>query len=92
MFFDESGGALWTQSWDVKHKYFCGQYGVFCDEGQVKRLELVGNSLNGTIPTEIGDVLTKLELFDLSDNNLESTIPLSFENLKQIKILLSLVL
>eukprot|EP01083_Nonionella_stella_P015967 44651_1 len=86
-FFHATHGASWDRSWDMTDKYICGQYGVFCSDGLVERIHLIGNHLEGTLPFAIGDILTNLQILELSDNKLSSTIPKSLNELKQMHIL-----
>ena len=88
-FFHVTNGAKWRQSWDMTDEYICGQYGVFCSDGLVERIHLIGNNLDGTLSYSMGNILTNLEILELSDNKISSTIPGSFNNLKQLQILFS---
>lgn len=68
-------------------EYICGQYGVFCNHGLIERIHLIKNNLDGTLSHSMGDILTHLQIFELSNNKISSTIPTSFNNLKQLQIL-----
>ncbi|GEM_PF-208128 len=68
-------------------------YGVTVQSGRVVGVDLSGNNLEGSIPTQIGD-LTKLEVLDLSSNNLGTNttgnnntgeIPTQIKNLINLK-------
>ncbi|CAN0069798.1 unnamed protein product [Pylaiella littoralis] len=59
-------------------------YGVSVDNwGRVVKLELSGNGLNGTIPTEFEELQDLLHL-DLSHNSLKGTIPTELEELRDL--------
>mmetsp|Transcript_30486 Transcript_30486/g.37116 ORF Transcript_30486/g.37116 Transcript_30486/m.37116 type:complete len:958 (-) Transcript_30486:82-2955(-) len=59
----------------------CGLNGIF-----VAELNLQNSLLNGTIPSEVGKVLTNLKILDLSYNNLTESIP-SLRDLTALEIL-----
>ena len=82
------GPDFWTRSdnW-LTDAPLNGWYGVKADsDGRVKALELGGNSLNGTIPPEIGN-LTALEHLYLGGNRLTGPIPPEIGNLAALKAL-----
>lgn len=87
-------GNAWTRSdgWTVGEP--CGDsatgespwHGLECDaDGRIARLDLKGNMLRGTIPSELR-VLEYLRSIDLSSNPLSGTLPSSlgtFEHLRE---------
>ncbi len=74
--YNSAGGASWTDntnwgSMDPLDDWF----GVSADaDDRVTALDISGNTLNGTLPADLG-TLTSLETLDLSDNTLSGTIP-----------------
>ena len=86
-FFHFSYGPKWFRSWDMTDRYYCGQYGTFCKDGLVERLHLIGNNLQGSLPFEIGESLTRMTVFELSDNQLEGSLPSTFNALSLLNVL-----
>ena len=81
--FDSTTGASWafSDTWGSTTTSYCTWYGVSCDGyGEVVELDLSGNNLSGTIPSELG-TLSSLWDLDLSGNNLSDTIPPELGNL-----------
>jgi hypothetical protein len=82
-------GEFWTQKYDFLSKaHECdwndGEYGVFCNDGQVvSRVALVASNLDGTIPRDIG-LLSTMEVLNLTENSLRGDIPGSFGVLKDL--------
>lgn len=63
----------------------CNWYGVTCDEfDRVAELNLFGNNLGGSLPTEIGDLRMLKRLF-LSQNEIGGTLPKELNNLIQLE-------
>ena len=79
--YDSTDGANWTNNnnWltDNDVRYW---YGVDVEDGRVKELFLFNNNLNGTLPSEIGD-LTELESLNFNSNQLSGKIPNEIGNL-----------
>ena len=63
-------GSQWlhNEGWGT-HVSVCEWYGVTCSSGFVRKLDLRGNNLVGTMPSTIW-LLTEIEELDLSDNNI----------------------
>ena len=59
-------------------------FGVTVTDRRVTKLELMNNSLTGSLPIELGN-LTALEELELGGNALEGTIPNSIGNLRQLE-------
>ena len=74
--YDATGGTNWVNKtgWDFNTAVTSGWYGITVSGGHVISIKLMNNQLNGTIPTEIGQ-LTQLVSIFLSNNNLSGTIP-----------------
>jgi len=55
--YDSTAGASWTNksNWkfagDTTPRTACDWYGVSCAGGRVTALSMIGNNLNGTLPT-----------------------------------------
>jgi len=60
------GGNQWRRkdNWGVGDPCFQGWYGVECDcHGNIIRLSLIDNSLQGTIPAELGQITSLSEIY-----------------------------
>lgn len=91
--YNSTDGANWTDNtgWtdgaagldcDV-----CNWFGVICNTlGEIAKINLNNNSLNGTIPSELGDITSLVELF-LGNNSLTGNIPSEIGNLQFLDIL-----
>lgn len=85
--------ALYTHtdgagSWDNKDGWLvtdtpCSWYGITCLTGQVTSLNLSSNSLSGTIPADLEDLI-KLKWLYLDHNILTGTIPSELGNLPNL--------
>jgi Leucine-rich repeat (LRR) protein len=75
----------WYSNWNVTNTP-CNWSGVSCNTGQVTDISLGYNNLNGTIPSELGN-LSQLVWLDLSWNELTGPIPSELGNLSQLGIL-----
>ncbi len=58
-------------------------YGVTCEEGHVTHLSLPANTLQGSIPPQLGQ-LTRLVELDLGDNQLQGPLPPQLGHLRQL--------
>jgi Leucine-rich repeat (LRR) protein len=86
--YDSTDGANWSNNtgWKVTNTP-CSWYGVSCDGGNVTKLDFTWNSLNGTIPSELGN-LANLTSLDMLGNQLSGTIPLELGNLLNLTALI----
>ena len=80
--YDATNGATWTNSSGWLSDAPLGEwFGITTDvDGRVTEIDLNGNSLEGTMPPELGD-LAWLESLDLGDNALSGPIPLELSRL-----------
>ncbi len=87
-FYDETGGASWTNSTSWKTSAPLGDwYGVTADaSGRVTELKLGDNGLTGSIPAALGYIGT-LQWLDLSSNELSGSIPRALESLGSLVFL-----
>ena len=83
--FNATDGAAWTHrtGW-LENTEVCTWFGVGCTNGRVAVLWLTNNNLNGTLPTQIGQ-LTELEELHLAGNRLTGVIPSSLGSLVQLR-------
>lgn len=85
--YESTNGDNWTTNTDwVETNTPCRWYGVTCDAGDVRRLDLDGNQLSGAIPPGLGD-LTGLTGLYLSYNRLSGAIPPELSNLANLEYL-----
>lgn len=85
--YDGLGLQNYNNSVFNRRSVVCDWTGITCDEYEdVTKIELAGRSLSGTIDAVIGQI-SWLELVDLSNNQLDSTIPPSMENLMYLESL-----
>jgi len=84
--YNSTNGGAWTN----KTKWLTGPvdtwYGITVVVDRVTRIDLGNNNLDGTIPTELGN-LTNLTYIYLNFNNLSGSIPPELENLNELKTL-----
>lgn len=86
--YQDTDGDNWTnnRNW-LSNASLDSWHGVTTDRnGRVIELDLSENELNGTIPSELGN-LTYLEDLDLSHNQLSGTIPSELGNLTNLEAL-----
>jgi hypothetical protein len=83
LFYSSKGGSSWyiSDSW-LNSTNECEWYGVVCqsDDGSstgvevIRGLNLTGNGLDGTIPSDLA-ILSNLLVLDMSNNQLMGSIP-----------------
>jgi Leucine-rich repeat (LRR) protein len=73
--YNSTDGANWSNNfdWNVTNTP-CSWSGVTCSAGQVTEISLSYNDLNGSIPSELGN-LSQLTSLYLTDNQLTGSIP-----------------
>jgi len=86
--YNSTDGANWTDNtgWLGAAGTECDWYGVTCSSGSVSWILLMGNSLSGNIPPELGN-LTNLTKLSLNTNSLSGSIPAELGNLTNLTIL-----
>ena len=85
--YNSTDGGNWTDNTDwLSAEDPCSWYGVTCSGGHVTVLDLSFNRLQGTLPSQIGD-LSGLEWLYLSGNQLEGSIPPEIGNLTALVLL-----
>ena len=78
--YNSTNGPTWTNNTNWGTCDPCTWYGVYCDYGRVRELNLENNNLVGTIPEEIGQ-LERLDVLILANNQLSGTVPDAIGNL-----------
>ena len=82
--YNSAGGDSWSNNsdWLVSNTP-CSWYGIGCVNGYVALIGLNSNQLNGTIPSELGNLSNLTNLW-LQDNQLTGEIPLVLGNLSNL--------
>jgi Leucine-rich repeat (LRR) protein len=85
--YDSTDGENWRDNtgWNVTIAP-CSWYQIRCDGGHVTKLDLRGNRLSGSIPSELGN-LSHLEFISLYNNQLSGSIPAELGNLSRLESL-----
>jgi len=85
--YNSTDGDNWTNNdgW-LQTLTPCTWYGVTCEYGHITTLNLNNNQLNGTTPSELGDLVNLQGLF-LAINNLSGEIPSTIAVLSNLQIL-----
>ena len=83
--FNSTDGPNWTvnSGW-LETDTPCSWHGVTCTAGNVVRLGLDSNGLNGSIPAELGNVSSLTQLH-LDHNELSGTMPAELGNLSSLQ-------
>ena len=94
-FFSATGGTSWIDSsgWTDASVPMCLWYGVTCQGNSITTIALHQNRLSGTLPASLGNLtalsdlsaLAQLSILDLSSNQLNGTLPLSWSALAQLQ-------
>jgi Leucine-rich repeat (LRR) protein len=85
--YNSTDGANWSNNtgWNVTNTP-CNWYGVSCENGHVTSIDLHGNLLSGSIPSELGR-LSRLTVLRLYKNSLSGSIPSELGNLSRLTVL-----
>lgn len=81
-----NGGAWTTRTGWMSDLNLCNWFGVTCAAGTITELSLQYNSLNGSLPSELGD-LTNLTNLRLGNNQLAGSIPSTIGDLANLSSL-----
>lgn len=83
--YNRTNGASWKNNdgW-LQTNTPCSWYGVKCQAHRVTELNLLGNNLEGTIPSEL-DRLAELRVLDLWGNRLKGDIPSELGHLRKLR-------
>lgn len=82
--YQSNNGSSWTNNTNWLQSTTVGNwFGVYLDSGQVLKIILRYNNLDGTLPNTIGS-FANLEYLSLNDNNLRGKIPSSIGQLKNL--------
>lgn len=82
-FYQETNGANWTAKTNWITTSINRWFGVTVSGGRVTALALPNNNVEGKIPRPVG-FLSELTNLDLSENILNDTIPISFQDLSKL--------
>ena len=86
-FYDATDGDNWKKKRRWKSDQNGSWHGVTVRTGNVRKLELAGNKLNGSIPEGIFADLPYLEVVNLADNVLSGAIPADVADLSSLMTL-----
>ncbi|WP_428743057.1 leucine-rich repeat domain-containing protein [Tenacibaculum sp.] len=82
--YNATDGVNWTETWDLNAQMSTWKGVVLDTYGNVTKLDLYFNNLNGMLPSEIGN-LTSLIFLNISSNKLIGEIPPEIGNLINLK-------
>lgn len=88
-FYNATGGDSWTNhtNWLDPNVPVSEWYGVYVDNGSVLALNFDNNNLDGSIPSQIGEMVN-LETINFSNNYLSGEIPKEIGFLIKLKLLI----
>ena len=79
-------GAGWSNNGEwLSNSPICDWYGVVCtDDGSIHALELAGNRVTGTLPSQLG-LLPALQTLHVYNANVSGTLPTQLGNLGELR-------
>ncbi|MBF7092650.1 leucine-rich repeat domain-containing protein, partial [Flavobacterium sp. ALJ2] len=85
-FFEQAGGANWTEPWDITTNNLHEKRwkGVTTNDGHIVAINLSDNNLTGSISSELGK-FTELQTLNLTHNKLTGSIPEELSQLAKLK-------
>jgi len=88
MLFNSTNGPLWTNRTNWLQTLTPGDwFGVVVQDGYVKQINLSGNHLTGTLPDTYDFYFTYLSSIDLSNNQIQGSIPYRWMYMSQLQTL-----
>lgn len=85
--YNATGGANWSDPWDLSTDYRTWNGLTFDENGKVSEISLFGQGMNGSIPPEIEDLTELKNLFIAAEENLTGPIPSEIGNLRKLESL-----
>lgn len=85
--YNSTNGPEWNRTWDLEEPAFFWDGVIVASSGRVVGLNLENNNLDGSLPSEIGD-LTALRGMILGSNELKGGLPAELGNLTELEALI----
>lgn len=85
--YDLAGGAQWRSRQHWLHAPVCKWHGILCDKGGVSSIDLGGNGVEGTLPTQLC-LLSKLRVLNIDESRLSGTLPSCLSTLTALSTIL----
>lgn len=81
--YDSTNGDHWNNNDNWKIGAVSTWFGIDVENGVIRAINLRDNNLEGTIPPQLGDIIT-LEAIQLSNNQLSSSVPGELGNIQRM--------
>ena len=85
--YESTDGARWRSKTRWLHGALCKWHGIECTGGEVTSIDLGGNGLRGTLPSELGS-LSQLRVLNIDESQLSGTLPAGLGMLSELRIIL----